>query len=86
MTIKISDFDYVGFSGSRHGAPQKLIEGTIAKAHESATFCVGCANGVDEQVRNWVGDNASLKVFRASEYPGNNYQKDAENPRVSTGG
>lgn len=26
MSISIADFDYVGFSGSRHGAPSAVVE------------------------------------------------------------
>jgi hypothetical protein len=79
MGVKIADFDYVGFSGSRHGAPHKLIHSAISKAHEGATICVGCATGVDEQVRLEVGDNASLRVFRAAEYPGATYPQKLAN-------
>lgn len=73
MSISIADFDYVGFSGSRHGAPSNAVEGALYKMYEGATVCVGCAAGVDEQVRRWVGDNAGLKVFRAADHPGSNY-------------
>ena len=46
---------------------------------EGSTVCVGCAAGLDEQVRRWVGDNAGLKVFWASEYPGINYAQKLAN-------
>jgi hypothetical protein len=80
MGVRIADFDYVGFSGSRHGATAAIVEAALLKAHSSgATICVGCATGVDEKVRQWVGDNARLKVFRASEYPGINYAQKLAN-------
>jgi hypothetical protein len=72
MGVSIADFDCVGFSGSRHGAPDRIIGMAISKIAPSAIVCVGCAVGVDEQVRRRV-DADRLKVFRASDYPGQSY-------------
>ena len=54
MGVTIADFDCVGFSGSRHGAPARVIGMAISKIAPTAIVCVGCAVGVDEQVRRRV--------------------------------
>lgn len=70
--ISLSDFSCVGFSGSRDGGPQDLIAGVVGKVRSDALICVGCAKGVDAQVRSLCHDRP-LKIFKASEYPGANY-------------
>jgi hypothetical protein len=40
MGVKIADFDYVGFSGSRHGAPPAIVEAARTKCLKARLFAL----------------------------------------------
>lgn len=68
--MKLSDYNYVAFSGSRHGCPQGLLEAIAKQIRPDATILVGCARGVDAQVRAVYPDAC---VFRAGQFGGESY-------------
>lgn len=49
--MNLSDYSHVAFSGSRHGCPQGLLDAIAKKIQPDAKILVGCAYGVDAQVK-----------------------------------
>ena len=56
--MKIADFDYVGFSGSRHGAPPAIVEAALYKMFEgSGTWgTIALAVGLGLPTMLWLPD------------------------------
>jgi hypothetical protein len=68
--LKLADYNHIAFSGSRQGCPQSILDKIAAKIQPDTTILVGCARGVDAQVRAMYPD---ATVFNAIAYPGRNY-------------
>jgi hypothetical protein len=65
--FRIDKLSAIAFSGSRNGCPETPLKQAIARIRPGAEVSVGCARGVDAQVRELV---PHANVFRASDYPG----------------
>jgi hypothetical protein len=63
--MKFSAYSHIAFSGSRDGCPEPLIKSIAAKIEPSTKILVGCARGVDAQVREIYPD---ATVYRAADY------------------
>jgi hypothetical protein len=68
--MKFSDYTHIAFSGSREGCPESLIESIATKIPPNTQILVGCARGVDAQVRAIYPD---AKVYRATDYKAETY-------------
>ncbi|WP_373479265.1 hypothetical protein [Geminocystis sp.] len=63
----ISNYDIVGFSGSRSYSP--FILPLVLESVRDKQIFVGCAKGVDAMVRLYsVNNSVNLRVFKASDY------------------
>ncbi len=70
MNLNLRDFDTIAFSGSRKGAPPGLIQQISSRLNPDRMpkILVGCAKGVDEEIRNLcIGDT---EIYKASDYDG----------------
>lgn len=63
--MKFSDYSHIAFSGSRDGCPESLIQSIATKIPPSTQILVGCARGVDAQVRAIYPD---ALIYRATDY------------------
>jgi hypothetical protein len=68
--MKLADYNHIAFSGSRQGCPQSILDKVAAKIQPDTTILVGCARGVDAQVRAMYPDAV---IFRAGQHGGNSY-------------
>jgi hypothetical protein len=63
--MNLSDYSHVAFSGSRHGCPQGLLDAIAKKIQPDVKILVGCAYGVDAQVRAVYPD---ATVYEAADF------------------